>query len=42
MSKEISLIPGWAVDFGRVRTVGAAKSVSLTGWDLTALIRYGF
>jgi hypothetical protein len=42
MSKQISLIPGARVDIGRIRTPDLAESVSLTGWNVSALIRYGF
>lgn len=42
VSKQLSLIPGARGDVGRIRTAGSPKSVSVTGWDLSALIRYGF
>jgi hypothetical protein len=38
---HVSLVPGARVDFGSVRS-GSAASSSITGWDLSALIRYGF
>jgi hypothetical protein len=42
VSKQLSLIPGVRADVGRIRTPGAGKGVSLTGWNLNALMSYGF
>ena len=42
LSKQFSFVPGARLDLGNIRAPGAAKSNSITGWDLTALLRYGF
>jgi hypothetical protein len=41
VSPHVSLVPGARVDFGTIRTPSDGSN-SVTGWDLSALIRYGF
>ena len=41
VSPHVSLVPGARVDFGNIRTPTFGSN-SVTGWDLSALLRYGF
>lgn len=41
VSPHVSLVPGARVDFGTIRTPTYGSN-SVTGWDLSALVRYGF
>jgi hypothetical protein len=46
VSPRVALVPGARVDFGTIKGVdpatSALKSHSITGWDLSALVRVGF
>ena len=46
LSPRVALVPGFRADFGTIKgVIGSATAVtshSVTSWDLTALIRYGF
>jgi hypothetical protein len=41
LNRSLALVPGGRFDFGRLRNSNRVSD-SITGWDLSALLRYGF